>query len=139
MADTKAVVEGLFRETPDGPRLIGSRCAACRTPYFPKGDRCHNPECDDSRMEEAAFGPHGTLWSVAIQNYPPPPPAKYDKPYQPYAMGVVDLDDGLRVMGRLSVEDPCGVEPDARVELVIEPLFHEEDGTAVLTWKFRPC
>ena len=135
---TKNVIDGLFTETPDGARLTGSRCATCRTPYFPSSPVCHNPDCTESRIDDATFGPRGTLWSLAIQDYPPPPPAKYDEPYQPYAIGLVDLDDGLRVMGRLSSKDPTSVEPGVGVELVLEPLYHEPDGTEVLTWKFKP-
>lgn len=135
---TKNVIDGLFTETPDGPRLTGSRCATCRTPYFPSAPVCHNPTCTESRIEDAMFGARGTLWSLAIQDYPPPPPAKYDEPYRPYAIGLVDLDDGLRVMGRLSTADPSSVEPGVSVDLVLEPLYHEEDGTEVLTWKFKP-
>jgi hypothetical protein len=40
-------------------------------------------------------------------------------------------------MGRLSADDPNSVKIDSNVELVIEPLYHEEDGTAVTTWKFK--
>lgn len=137
MAAGKPVVEGLFVETDEGPRLLGSRCANCGTAYFPKGAICHNPDCGESKMQDAAFGPRGKVWSVAIQSYPPPPPAKYDEPFKPYAMAVVDLDDGLRVLGRISGQD-LTVEPGADVELVFEPLCHEPDGTPVLTWMFRP-
>ncbi len=100
------VIEGLFRETPDGPRLVGSRCTTCTTPYFPKSALCHNPECAESKIEDASFGPRGTVWSYSVQNYPPPPPARYDEPYEPYALGVVDLADGLRVVGRMAVGGP---------------------------------
>ena len=89
-------------------------------------------------MEDAAFGPRGRLWSCAIQDYPPPAPARYDEPYQPYAMGVVDLDDGLRVLGRISTDDPRRLEVDVEVELVLEPLCHDEQSNALITWKFRP-
>jgi uncharacterized OB-fold protein len=135
---SKNVIEGLFTQTAEGPRLLGSRCATCKAPYFPKSAICHNPACTEGSMQDAAFGPRGKLWSLAIQDYPPPPPAKYDEPYKPYAMGVIDLDDGLRVMGRISTDDPRSVEPGIGVELVLEPLYHEEDGTEVITWKFRP-
>ncbi|MCZ7530105.1 MAG: OB-fold domain-containing protein [Acidimicrobiia bacterium] len=132
------VIEGLFSETADGPRLVGSRCTTCTTPYFPKSSLCHNPECTESKIEDASFGPLGTLWSSSIQNYPPPPPARYDEPYEPYALGVVDLADGLRVVGRMAVEDPASVQVGDRVELVLGPIYHEEDGTEAISWMFRP-
>ena len=132
------VTEGLFAETAEGPRLLGSRCQTCRTPYFPRAAVCHNPDCRESQMADAAFGPYGTLWSCAIQDYPPPSPARFDKPYVPYAMGVVDLADGLRVLGRIKTDDPRSVEPGTRVALVIDTLCHDAEGNEVLTWKFRP-
>lgn len=129
-------VEGLFREEGDGSaRLFGSRCASCRTPYFPRTDRCRNPECSDSKIEDAEFGPNGTLWSYSVQNYPPPAPARYDEPYAPYAVAVVDLDEGLRVVGRLT--DGSNPKAGAPVELVAAPLAHEADGSELVTWMFR--
>ena len=130
--------EGLFTETADGPRLLGSKCASCGTPYFPKSAVCHNPECRESKMDEASFGPRGTLWSCAIQNYPPPPPARYEEPYTPYALGMVDMPEGLRVVARISTDDPEGVRVGAEVELVLERLCLDENGNEVITWKFRP-
>src|SRR5689334_18138326 len=124
------VAEGLFAETADGARLIGSRCKACGTPYFPKTRVCRHPECGD--------GPHGTIWSCAIQDYPPPAPARFDKPYKPYAMAVVDLADGLRVLGQVASDDIRSVVPDMPVTLVIDTLCHDEAGNEVVTWKFRP-
>ncbi len=132
------VIEGLFTDTANGARLLGSRCATCNVPYFPKSPLCHNPDCTESKMEDAAFGPHGTVWSCSVQNYPPPPPARYDEPFEPYSLGVVDLSDGLRVVGRMAVDDSESAKVGSEVELVIEPLCTEEDGTEVTTWMFRP-
>ena len=138
MADGKPVVEGMFAETGAGPRLLGSRCASCGAAYFPRGEVCHNPECRESKMEEARFGPRGILWSCAIQNYPPPAPARYEEPYTPYALGMVDMPEGLRVLGRISTDDPEGVEVGVDVELVLERLYVDEDEGEVVTWKFKP-
>jgi uncharacterized OB-fold protein len=132
------VAEGLFIETAEGPRLLGSRCAGCGTPYFPRSAVCHHPECRESKIEEASFGPRGTLWSCAIQNYPPPAPARYEEPYVPYAVGMVDMPEGLRVLARISADDPEAVQPGAEVELVLERLYLDENGDEVITWKFRP-
>ena len=138
MADRMPVAEGLFADTKDGARLIGSRCASCKTPYFPKVDHCRHPECESSNIEDAGFGPDGTIWSCAIQDYPPPAPAKFDKPYKPYAMAVVDLADGLRVLGQIKTDDIRTVKPDQKVTLVIDTLCHDEAGNEITTWKFRP-
>ena len=132
------VIEGLFAATTHGPRLLGSRCRSCRAPYFPKADLCHHPRCTDSQTEETEFGPRGKLWSWAIQNYPPAAPARFDEPYVPYAIGVVDLDDGLRVVGRMSVDDLESLQAGAEVELTIEPLCRDEEGRQLMTWKFKP-
>jgi uncharacterized OB-fold protein len=138
MSEPVPVAEGLFAETAEGPRLLGSRCAACGTPYFPKSALCRHPKCDGGAMEDAAFGPKGTLWSYTIQHYPPPPPAKYDEPYMPYAMALVDLAEGLRVLARVSVDDLAQVKAGMPVELVLEPLYTDPQGNDVVTWKFRP-
>ena len=140
MTTTKSVpvAEGLFTRAADGPRLLGSRCASCATPYFPRSAVCHNPECGKSQMEEASFGPRGTLWSCAIQNYPPPAPARYEEPYTPYALGMVDMPKGLRVLGRISTDDPEGVQVGVEVELVLERLYLDENGDEVITWMFKP-
>lgn len=140
MMTTKPIpaVEGLFTDTAEGPRLVGSRCRSCATPYFPRSPVCHNPDCTESKVEDASFGPRGKLWSCAIQNYPPPLPARYDEPYKPYAVGVVDLSDGLRVLGRISTDDPEGLQVGTDVELVLEKLYRDEGGNDVITWKFRP-
>ncbi len=135
---TIPVAEELSTETADGPRLRGSKCASWGTPYFPRSAVCHNPECRESKMEDASFGPRGTLWSCAIQNYPPPAPARYEEPYIPYALGMVDMPEGLRVLGRISTDDPEGVRVGAEVELVLERLYLDENGNEVITWKFKP-
>jgi uncharacterized OB-fold protein len=131
------VVEGLFADTDEGPRLLGSRCSGCETPYFPKAAICRNPNCDGGALEDARFGPSGTLWSYTIQHYAPPPPVKYDEPYEPYAMGMVDLDDGLRVLSRISIDDLSQIKVGATVELVVEKLHRSPDGDDVMTWKVR--
>ena len=131
-------VEGLFAETAQGPRLLGSTCSSCQTSYFPRSAQCHNPDCAGSDMQPAEFGPRGTLWSYAVQNYPPPPPVVWEKPYRPYAVGLVDMPGGLRVLGRIATADPMAVEVGCEVELVLEPLARNEAGEDVISWQFKP-
>jgi len=127
-------VEGLFSEE-GGARLHGSRCVSCNTPYFPKSILCHNPGCSESKMEDCDYGGKGVLWSYSVADFPPPPPHKYDEPFQPYVIGVVDMENGLRLVGQM-VDKLDDVRIGAEVELVIDTLFHEES-EAFTSWKFR--
>ena len=140
MSATKSVhaVDGLLEETQDGPRLLGSKCGGCGAAYFPKDSVCHNPECEAPDMRDVNFGPTGKIWSFAVQNYAPPLPVLTVEPYEPYAMGMVDLDDGLRVMGRIDIDDPMKCEVGADVEMVVGTLCADDDGNDIVTWMFRP-
>ncbi|MBV6424021.1 MAG: hypothetical protein NAOJABEB_01831 [Steroidobacteraceae bacterium] len=127
-------VPGLFAAD-GGARVLGSRCTACGTPYFPKAASCHNPKCPGSKMEPCEFGGRGKVWSYSVADFPPPPPHKHDKPFKPYAIAVVDLDSGLRLVGQM-VDPPSAMSVGAAVELVVDTLYHEE-GKAFTTWKFK--
>ncbi len=136
---TTLAVEGLFIETPDGPRLLGSRCLTCESAYFPRCEICHNPECASSDIQDAQFGPRGRLWSLTIQSYQPPAPVISSEPFQSYAVGVVDLaDHPLRVIGRLLTDNPEKVEIGSDVELVLATLGQDAEGREVISWQFKP-
>jgi uncharacterized OB-fold protein len=127
-------LEGFFTED-GGAKVLGSKCATCGTPYFPKVQACHNPDCTKSEIEDCAFGGKGTLWSYSVANFPPPPPHQYDEPFVPYAVGVVDMECGLRLIGQM-VDKPEDMKVGADVELVIHTLFHQDD-KAFTSWKFK--
>ncbi|MCS7276180.1 MAG: OB-fold domain-containing protein [Dehalococcoidia bacterium] len=128
--------QGAFVETPQGPRLIGSKCPACGTVFFPKADVCRVPSCM-AQTEEMLLGPRGKLWSYSIQYFKPPPPIRVEEPFRPYAVGMVDMD-GVRIIGMLTEADLEVLRPDMEVELVIDMLYRDADGNEVVTWKFRP-
>lgn len=127
-------VPGLFASE-GGARVLGSRCAACGTPYFPRLATCHNPACAGSDMQPCEFGGRGKVWSYSVADFPPPSPHKYDQPFKPYAIAVVDLDSGLRLVGQM-VDPPAAMSVGAAVELVIDTLYHEQD-KAFTSWKFK--
>ena len=133
--ETTPCVPGLFGELDGRAVLHGSRCAGCNTPYFPRAATCHNPDCGESRVEDCSFGGAGVLWSFSVADFPPPPPHRFDKPFVPYAIGVVDLDCGVRLIGQMT-DAPDALRVGARVELVIGALYHEEERTYT-SWKFR--
>ena len=132
------IAEGLFKWSGSTASLIGTRCASCGTHYFPKSLSCRNPDCTDKQVEEALLGPTGKLYSYTVQAYRPPPLFKMDS-WSPYTIGLVDLPQGLRVLGMLT---GCGndeVEIGMDLELTVEPLYRDDQGREVLTYKFKPA
>ena len=127
-------VPGLFSEE-NGASLLGARCRCCGTPYFPTPSHCRSPDCAGSDLEPQAFSGGGVLWSYSVANFPPPPPHQFDAPFKPYVIGVVDLDQGLRVVGQM-IGTAADMRVGARVDLVIDPIYHE-DGKAFTSRKFR--
>ena len=132
------VVDGLFAETERGPRLLGSRCATCGTHYFPRVARCTAPACRSASVVDVELGPRGTLFSYTVQHYAPPPPFRYDGAFRPYPVGLVELAEGLRVVGILAADGASDLKLGMPVELIVDRMGADEQGSEVVTWKFRP-
>lgn len=132
------VAEGLFRWSDEDVALVGTRCTSCGAHYFPKSLSCRNPDCDQKVIEEALFGRRGRLRSFTVQAYRPPPLFRMD-PWAPYAIGLVELPEGLRVMGMLTGCALDEIRIDMPVELTVEPLYTDESGREVLTFKYAPA
>ena len=131
--------EGIFTWPSDEPHLIGGRCKSCGTYYFPKYYVVHKPGCKEREIEEIPLSRKGKLDTYTVQYYPPPPPFITTVPFVPYAIGWVALPEGIAVAGIITdckIED---IKQHMNLELVIEKAWEEEDGTEVLTWKWRPA
>jgi len=132
---------GWFTEA-GGPALLGSRCAGCGTVAFPKATAfCPNPDCAGTDFEEHRLPSTGTVWSYTDARYQPPPPyVPTTEPYEPFALAAVELDgDGLVVLGQVAAGATItDLHVGRRVELVVEPLFVDDDGTEHTIWKWRP-
>ncbi len=137
MIETRPVVDGLFAVGPDGPRLIGTRCTSCTTNYFPQAPSCRNPACRDKVVEPLLLPERGTLYSYTVQHYRPPPLFRMDD-WSPYALGVVDLGNGVSVMGMLTDVAHDAITIGMPLRLVVEPLHIDDEGRTVLTYKFAP-
>ena len=141
MAKTRVpAVDGWF--TIDGePALLGNRCLACGTVFFPKAAfSCRNPDCTGAEFAEHRLSRQGTVWSFTDAQYQPPPPyVVRGEEFHPFALAAVELaDERLVVLGQ--VADGFGVADLAvgsGVELVVEELFSDDEHEYVI-WKWRP-
>ena len=136
-ARTRPVAEGLFRQEGGETRLIGSRCRGCGALYFPQAPSCRNPSCLDKRVEAELLPARGILYSYTVQAYRPPPLFR-DDAWQPYAIGLVEIAEGLRVMGMLSGCPLDAIRIGMPVRLATRGLY-EESGAMVETYIFVPA
>jgi uncharacterized protein len=133
-------VDGWFT-TDAAPRLIGSRCTACGTKFFPRRDlACADPACGGTDLEDVELSRTGTLWSYTDNRYQPPPPYVSSDPFEPYRIAAVELDEEkIVVLGQVPADvDPDSLRVGLPMELVVDTLF-EDDEHQYLVWKWRPA
>ena len=110
-------------------RLLGARCT-CGTHTFPAQLRC--PRCGGD-MAETPLPDHGTVWTWTVQRIAPKPPYRGPDPFEPFAVGYVDL-------GVVKVETPLTGKPadtwqigDTVRLVVTEGSFSFEPAPAIQT------
>ena len=122
---------GLFTDG-DEPRLLGSRCALCGRLQFPAHDDC--TYCGAPDAQEVELSAQGRLWAWTAVTSPPP---GYSGPV-PYGFGVVELDDGVRVVTRLTESDPGALRAGQPMRLVLEAIEGGGD-EPVVVYAFAPA
>jgi uncharacterized OB-fold protein len=140
-ATAAPAVEGWFT-TEGRPALLGSRCTACATVFFPREKAfCRNPGCTGDVFDEVELSRAGRIWSYTDARYQPPPPyIPATDPYEPFALAAVELEaEGLVVLGQVAAG--YGVDDltvGAPVELVVETLYTDDEGVERTIWRWKP-
>jgi uncharacterized OB-fold protein len=114
-----AIQEGLFQTDP--PALLGGRCPACGALRFPAADAC--PQCQNDGMDRVPLGTKGTLYTFTIVRMAPPGYVGET----PYAIGVVELPEGLRVAATITADDIESLQIGDDVEFELIPLGQDSD------------
>ncbi len=141
MEDRKKIPvrEGLWAEpasADEKPKLIGSRCLSCGELFFPKKEIGLCGHCQSGDLEEVELTGNGKVYSYTVVAQRPP---VYYKGEVPYALGFVELPEGIRIETLFTGCDPASLHVGMDVEMVIEKLHEEEDGTEVMAYMFRPA
>jgi uncharacterized OB-fold protein len=129
----------VFTWPDEEPRLIGGRCTSCSAITFPWQPGC--PRCGAPEMERHSLPRTGTLWTWTTQEFLPKEPyagGETEETFRPYAVGMVQLRDEVRVEGRLTTAAADVLRIGMEVELVIIPFRTEPDGTEVMVFAFSP-
>jgi uncharacterized OB-fold protein len=136
VAEAPPIAEGLWAETADGPRLVGSRCRNCGTITFPRQDAC--ARCAYADGEEHLLAPRGALWTWTVQRFrPKTPPYTGPEAFESYGVGYVELPGECRVEAILTTADPEELRIGMEMELTLIPALGP-DGEVARTFAFAP-
>ena len=103
--------------TDEAPQLHGSRCEHCGNVAFPVADGCQR--CGQQVMQAIELSQHGTVWGFTVQRFAPksPPYVPPADGFAPFAVGYVELPDGVNVEGGLDCDDFADHEYHSPVRL----------------------
>jgi hypothetical protein len=97
-----AIREGLL-STPLGDlgavRLMGSQCAQCHETTLGSSAVC--PNCGGTKLQVKPLSQRGTLYTYTVVRHKPPGDYHGPDPFKPFAMGLVELAEGIRVLAPL--------------------------------------
>ena len=133
-------IAGWFTTDAEQPHLLGARCTACGTYFFPRQTSfCRNPDCAGTDFEDVELSRTGRIWSYTNACYQPPEPYVSPEPFVPYTVAAVELSaERMVVLGQLAPGvDPENLELGMEMELVLDTLFEDDEAEHVV-WKWRP-
>lgn len=120
--------EVLANDADGRPVLIGGCCNACGAALFPFAAVC--PHCMSEDMRREPMPRQGKLYSFTRVHVGP---KTWEKPF---AVGYVDLENGVRVFSHLRGE---AFEIDAPVELAVANIGMSAEGVPISTFVFQPA
>jgi uncharacterized OB-fold protein len=122
-----------WREIPQRYRLEAGKCKACGFVAFPPRVVC--PNCGAREFEPTKLADGGQLLTYTVIRVPPGP----FEDQAPYAVGIADLDDGVRLTAQVVDCDFSALAVGMRVHLVFRKLSEEGPaGVIYYGYKFVP-
>jgi uncharacterized OB-fold protein len=118
--------DALSSDAAGRPRLIGGACQSCGTRAFPFAPICSN--CMSEEMQREPMSNQGTLYAYTIVHVGP---KAWEKPY---AIGYVDLDNGVRVFSHLRGAVAIG----QAIEIAVAEIGKNAAGAPITTFVFQP-
>ena len=118
----------------DDVELRGSKCSNCGEVSIGTNSGCLN--CGGDKIEHITLAREGRLWTYTVIRHKPPGDYLGPDPFEPYALGLVELPDGVRIMAPL-VGDVDDFEIGSRLALV-PWILASADGKAYRAFRFAP-
>jgi len=115
--------------------LQGSRCSNCGETTIGKNTVC--PNCGRDTVSTLPLSTRGTVWTYTVVRHKPPGNYKGPDPFVPFAMGLVELAEGVRVLSPID----CPIEK-LKIGLPVEFRASVRPGSTqpeVVTFTFVPA
>jgi len=122
-----------YRESSEGPYLVGSECKSCHTVFFPQKHVC--PICaKEGTMVEKPLSRRAKVYSFS---YCTVAPAGVKAPY---IVGIIEFPEGPKILGIIAVKEPSptALEIGDDVELIIGKIGVDEQGRDIINYFFKP-
>lgn len=128
----KFIDESWFKKTPDGIRLIGTKCLSCEKTFFPKKKIC--PECFEENLIDVILSNRGKLHAYT-KSFMGPPSLE-----NPYVQAYLDLPEGIKLFTILKDCEPLDekLKIGMDMEMVIDKIGVDNAGDEIIAYKFRP-
>lgn len=110
------------REIPQRYRLEAGKCTGCGRVSFPPRIVC--PSCRGRKFETVRLNDEGTLLTYTVVRVASD---KFSKE-TPFAVGIVELNDGVRITTQIADVDPEELRTGRKVKMVFRKV--QEDGKA---------
>ncbi len=110
---------GYFREIPQRYRLEAGRCKNCGKIYFPP--RTHCGECNSNEFETIKLSDLGKILTYTVIRVGP---SNFSQE-TPYAVGIVEVNDGVRLTMQIADVDVNKVEIGQKVKIIFRKIQDE--------------
>jgi len=120
-----------WRRIPERYRLMGAKCETCGKYYFPYRSLC--PKCRRrGKIVDVQFSGKGKVYTHTTIYAGPT--GFEDK--IPYVVAIIELEEGVKVLGQIDDCDPADVKIGAKVEKVFR-IIQKEDPEGLIHYGFK--
>ena len=117
-----------FWEGTTAGELRVQRCPSCGTLRHPPGPMC--PACGDEKPDYVVASGRGTVFSYVVHHLPPVPGKTL-----PFVVALVELEEGVRMLGELVDVDPSTVTVGMPVRIALTRI---DDELTMPNWRPAP-
>jgi len=122
-----------WRQIPQRYRMEATKCKKCQFISFPARLVC--PECGSKEFDTINLSGNGKIDTYTIIRTAP----EGFTDQAPYALGIVELDEGVKVMGQITDCEPDNLKIGDRVVSKFRRMNEEgKTGMIMYSYKFVP-